>query len=270
MVIDTAPAPIKGVIFDFHATLVEGGDAGRWIDAALRRLAENGGAKPDLGAGWIAGLRAHLDQIWQHADTIDPRSERDLSQDRHRDVFSRTVALYPGVEADLIEALYEVMPDQWVPFDDTLPVLRELRSRGVRIVVLSNIGLDIRPLLDRVGVSALLDGVVLSFEVGLVKPDPAIYARALELLEVPGSHALMVGDSPRDDVGGVSLKIRTLILPRSEGPVHGLGTVLRMAGNGSGDQLQSASHTPACQLQSASHTPACQVQSASHTPPVRS
>jgi HAD superfamily hydrolase (TIGR01509 family) len=124
------------------------------------------------------------------------------------------------------------MPDQWVPFDDTLPVLRELKSRGVGIVVLSNIGLDIRPLLDRAGVSAFLDGVVLSFEVGRVKPDPAIYAKALELLGVPGSHALMVGDSPRDDVGGVSLKIRTLILPRTEGPVHGLGTVLQMTGIG--------------------------------------
>jgi HAD superfamily hydrolase (TIGR01509 family) len=239
MHIDTAPEPIKGVIFDFHATLVEGGDAGRWIDDALRRLAEEGGAKPELSADWIAGLREHLDQIWQHAHTIDPTSERDLSQDRHRDVFGRTVALYPGINPDLIAALYEVMPDQWVPFDDTLPVLRELKSRGVRIVVLSNIGLDIRPLLDRVGVSALLDGVVLSFEVGLVKPDPAIYARALELLEVPGSHALMVGDSPRDDVGGVSLRIRTLILPRTEGPVHGLGTVLQMAGNGSGNPALS-------------------------------
>jgi beta-phosphoglucomutase-like phosphatase (HAD superfamily) len=72
---------------------------------------------------------------------------------------------------------------------------------------------------------------VLSFEVGLVKPDPAIYARALELLGVPGRHALMVGDSPRDDVGGVPLNIRTLILPRTPGPVHGLGMVLQMTGN---------------------------------------
>jgi len=238
MLIDPTPEPIKGVIFDFHATLVDSGDAGRWIDAALRLMAEDGGASPDRSAGWIAGLREHLDQIWQHAHTIDPKSERDLSRDRHRDVFSRTVALCPGIKPDLIAALYEVMPDQWVPFDDTLPVLRELKSRGVRIVVLSNIGLDIRPLLDRVGVSALLDGVVLSFEVGLVKPDPAIYARALELLEVPGSQALMVGDSPRDDVGGVSLNIRTLILPRTEGPVHGLGTVLQMAGNGGDPALE--------------------------------
>jgi hypothetical protein len=41
----------------------------------------------------------------------------------------------------------------------------------------------------------------------------------------------MVGDSPRDDVGGVSLNIRTLILPRTARPVHGLGTVLQMVGN---------------------------------------
>jgi FMN phosphatase YigB (HAD superfamily) len=88
-------------------------------------------------------------------------------------------------------------------------------------------------------VSDLLDGVVLSFEVGLVKPDPAIYARALELLDIPGSQTLMVGDSPRDDVGGVPLKIRTLILPRTEGPVHGLGTVLQMVGTGTGSPALS-------------------------------
>lgn len=232
MIINKMPEPIKGVIFDFHATLVEGGDVDRWISAALRRLAEDGTAKPDLAPDQIAGLREHLDQIWQHAHTIDPRSERDLSQDRHREVFHQTVALYPGIKPDLIAALYAVMPDQWTLFDDTLPVLRELKSRGVRVVVLSNIGLDIRPLLDRVGVSALIDGVVLSFEVGLVKPDPAIYARALDLLDVPGVHTLMVGDSPRDDVGGVPLQIRTLILPRTKGPVHGLGAVLQMVGNG--------------------------------------
>jgi hypothetical protein len=49
----------------------------------------------------------------------------------------------------------------------------------------------------------------------------------------------MVGDSPRDDVGGVPLKIRTLILPRTEGPIHGLGMVLQMAGHGSGNPAPS-------------------------------
>ena len=231
MLVHKVPAPINGVIFDFHATLVDGGDPERWIDAAFRHLADAGSATPELSGAEVAGLREHLHQIWQHARTIDPKSERDLSQARHQDVFTRAVALRPGIKPDLIAALYAVMRDQWVAFDDTLPVLRELKSRGVKIVVLSNIGMDIRGCLDRAGVSDLLDGVVLSYEVGLVKPDPAIYAHALELLDVPGSQTLMVGDSPQDDVGGVILNIRTLILPRTEGPVHGLDTVLRLIGH---------------------------------------
>jgi FMN phosphatase YigB (HAD superfamily) len=72
---------------------------------------------------------------------------------------------------------------------------------------------------------------VLSYEVGVVKPDPAIFELALDRLGRPGRRTLMVGDSPRDDVGGVTHRIRTLILPRTDGPVHGLGTVLRMVGS---------------------------------------
>ncbi|MEU8821302.1 HAD family hydrolase [Actinoplanes sp. NPDC048796] len=224
------PEPISGVIFDFHGTLVDGGDSERWIADALRRLAENGSTEPVPSAGQIAALRGHLDEIWHHAHTFDPGSERDLSPELHREVFGRTVAMCAGVGPELIAALYAVMPDQWAVFEDTAPVLRELKARGVRTVVVSNIAVDIRPCLKRAGVEELLDGFVLSFEVGLVKPDPAIYARALEVLGVPGNRALMVGDSPRDDVGGVPLKIRTLILPKTDGPVHGLGTVLRMVG----------------------------------------
>ena len=111
MLINEMPAPIRGVIFDFHATLVAGGDADRWISAALRRLANDGIVKPDLTLDQTSGLREHLDQIWQHAHTIDPRSERDLSQDRHRDVFYQTVALYPGIKPDLLSGRYAVMSD---------------------------------------------------------------------------------------------------------------------------------------------------------------
>jgi HAD superfamily hydrolase (TIGR01509 family) len=229
-VIIGAPAPIKGVIFDFHGTLVDGGDPVSWIDAAAQRLGcpLNGSTAP--GTEEFEGLRKHLDRIWEHAFTIDPNSERDLSHRRHRDVFTQTISLRPEVAPDLIDALYAVMPDQWLAFDDTVPVLRELRARGLRIVVLSNIGLDIRDRLNHIGVSDLIDGVVLSYEVGMVKPEPGIFTHALEILDLPASQALMVGDSWRDDVGGAALGIRTLILPRTAGPIHGLDAVLRLVG----------------------------------------
>jgi HAD superfamily hydrolase (TIGR01509 family) len=229
--IQQTSAPINGVIFDFHATLVDAGDPLRWIDAAFRHLTDAGSQVSHLDDAEVEALAAHLFQVWQHARTIDPDSERDLSQARHQEIFTQTVALLPGIHPDLTAALYAVMTDQWTAFDDTLPVLRELKSRGIKIVVLSNIGIDVRACLDRSGVSDLLDGLVLSYEVGLAKPDPAIFAHALKLLGVPGENTLMVGDSPKDDVGGVGLNIRTLILPQTQGPVHGLDAVLRLVGH---------------------------------------
>jgi HAD superfamily hydrolase (TIGR01509 family) len=109
-------------------------------------------------------------------------------------------------------------------------VLKELKARGQRIVLLSNIGLDIRPHLQQIGMTDLLDGLVLSYEVGVVKPESEIFQHALDLLDVPAAEALMVGDSWRADAGAAALGIRTLVLPRTLGPVHGLAAVLRLVG----------------------------------------
>jgi HAD superfamily hydrolase (TIGR01509 family) len=224
----TGAVPIKGVIFDFHGTLVAPRDADLWIDGALRRTAQAGGPVPALSAAERSGLHDYLDRIWEHAHAIDPDSSRDLSHARHVEVFSRTVARCPGVGPELITALYDVMTEQWPAFDDAGPVLRRLRERGVRVVLLSNIGTDVRPNLEGNGISELFDDIVLSYEVGLVKPNPAIFQLALDRLAVPADQALMVGDNARDDAGGAVLGIRTLILPRTTGPVHGLGSVLRL------------------------------------------
>jgi HAD superfamily hydrolase (TIGR01493 family) len=210
----------EAVIFDFHSTLVDGGDAGEWIGAALTRL-----GRPPLPPAGHEALRTYLDQIWQHAHVVDPKSDRDLSPALHRDVFERTMAPF---DADLTAALYATMTEQWRAFDDAAPTLRALRDLGLRIAVLSNVGIDIRGCLDRNALSPLVDEVVLSYEAGVVKPDPAIFALTLERLGVSGDRTLMVGDNARDDVGGAALGIRTLILPRTRGPVHGLEAVTRL------------------------------------------
>ena len=221
---------VRGVIFDFHSTLIDAGDPGSWMDAAWRRLGRPADPATTLGVAASERIRDFLDRIWEHAHTIDPDSERDVSAARHREVFARTVGLLPEIDPEFGAALYAAMMGQWVAYDDAVPVLAELRRRGLRIVVLSNIGIDIRDCLRREGLADLLDGVVLSFEVGAVKPAPEIFLRALELLEVPASQALMVGDSWRADAGAAAVGIPTLLLPPTVGPVHGLEAVLRLVG----------------------------------------
>jgi epoxide hydrolase-like predicted phosphatase len=70
-------------------------------------------------------------------------------------------------------------------------VVRAARGAGVRTGLLSNSwGLDY----ERDGWETLFDAVVISGEVGLRKPDPAIYALAAQRLELPPEQIVFVDD----------------------------------------------------------------------------
>lgn len=212
--------PIRAVIFDFHATLVDQGDADQWLDAAVMHV----GSGADVAAVERAAILERLDDIWSHARQIDPVSERDVSPAAHEAVFHEVMEGHVPIE--LGEALYTVMLQMWRAYDDSAPVLRALRARGVRTAVLSNVGVDIRPVIEREGLQT--DAVILSCELGAVKPQPEIFQAALDALGLPAEQTLMVGDSWKDDSGAAALGIRTLLLPRTRGPIHGLDLVLRM------------------------------------------
>ena len=220
------PGPITAVLFDFHSTLVDQGDPVRWLDLAWHRAGRAGTAADVLGPDGRDELAGWVNRIWEHVREIDPDNERDLSPSQHRQVYDRLMQRVPAVDDDLAHALYECMLETWVPYDDSVPVLTELRRRGARLALVSNIGLDIRPVLDAAEMSALFDTVVLSYEAGAVKPRAPIFERALDGLGVGPENALMVGDSPQDDAGAALVGIRTLLLPRTSGTRHGLDLVL--------------------------------------------
>jgi FMN phosphatase YigB (HAD superfamily) len=90
-----------------------------------------------------------------------------------------------------------------------LVVLHTLVERDVPIGVVSNASGQIEAVLRRLGVCQVGAGdgpsvlcVVDSHVVGVSKPDPAIFASALELLGVPPERVAYVGDSIRYDVEG--------------------------------------------------------------------
>ncbi|MGA7689017.1 MAG: HAD family hydrolase [Jiangellales bacterium] len=220
------PGPIHAVLFDFHSTLVDQGDPDAWLDLAWQRAGRAASPSEALGADGRDELAGWVNRIWEHARDIDPDNERDLSPVRHREVYDELMTHVPAVDDDLAHALYECMLETWIPYDDSIPVLTELRRRGVRTVLVSNVGIDVRPVLDAAGLTGLMDAVVLSYEAGSVKPGAAIFEAALSAAGVAAENALMVGDSPHDDAGAALVGIRTLLLPRTSGTRHGLDLVL--------------------------------------------
>ena len=87
-------------------------------------------------------------------------------------------------------------------YDDARPALEAARERGERVIVVSNWDASLAGVLARVGLGALLDGVVTSAAAGARKPQPAIFEQALELAGVAAERAVHVGDSLEEDVAG--------------------------------------------------------------------
>jgi putative hydrolase of the HAD superfamily len=64
-------------------------------------------------------------------------------------------------------------------------VLRELWSRGIKTAIISNCDHWTRPVLAALTLEREVDAVILSFAVGVKKPEAEIYRAALDCLAVP-------------------------------------------------------------------------------------
>jgi len=109
-------------------------------------------------------------------------------------------------------------------YDDVLPVLGELRGKGLKLGLVSNGGREIS---DFVAHHRLeVDCAVASRAHGWIKPHESIFLAALELIGIDPADAAMVGDSVEDDIeGAAALGMRTVLIDR-EG--HHTGDVERL------------------------------------------
>jgi HAD superfamily hydrolase (TIGR01549 family) len=85
-------------------------------------------------------------------------------------------------------------------YEDTLPVLAELRRLGLSIGLISNTSRDLEAFVEHFSLD--VDAWISSRVHGKVKPDPSIFRVILGRLEVEPEAAVMVGDSLLDDVEG--------------------------------------------------------------------
>jgi HAD superfamily hydrolase (TIGR01509 family) len=163
---------IQAVCFDAFGTLVEITDKRRPFRALLR--------------GGMAGLTA--------AEVLTkPLNLREVAAEVRHELGEGGLA---KLEADLQAecASVRLRPD-------IAEIWQSLRDRGLRIGVCSNLALPYgAPLLATLPDTP--DAVILSYEVGLVKPDPAIFRLACDRLGLQPAEILFVGDTPSADIKG--------------------------------------------------------------------
>ncbi|WP_372789151.1 HAD family hydrolase [Paraconexibacter sp.] len=113
------------------------------------------------------------------------------------------------IGAAMLEAL------RFPPFPEVEPVLRELGSAGVRLIVVSNWDISLHEVLRRTGLEELIDAALTSAESGASKPDPLMLHRAMAMAgDVDPQRTLMVGDTPPDALAAAAAGIDGVLVDR--------------------------------------------------------
>jgi putative hydrolase of the HAD superfamily len=156
---------------------------------------------PDVAA---AAMRAEITYYRAHLhEGRDARSLRDL---RRRAASAMRPALPPAAAELPLDVLCAALLDAlvFVAYPDAAPALAALRADGVALVVVSNWDASLHDRLAETGLAPLLDGAVASAELGVAKPDPAIFVHALALAGAAPGDSWHVGDTPEADVAGAA------------------------------------------------------------------
>ncbi len=125
-----------------------------------------------------------------------------LEQDRGRP-WDEAVALLTAEHPDCAE-LIRAYHERWEemvpgPVDGTPDLLLALKERGVPLYAITNFSADKLALTRRrFDFLNLFDGVVVSGEEGLLKPDPAIYRLLLERYGLEAAGCLFIDDTPEN------------------------------------------------------------------------
>ena len=191
---------MEAVLFDYSGTLFRlEGDAS-WFEGITvdeREVDEH--VQAELMRRLTAPVGQHVEMT---PEAYHAWINRDLAPHLHREAYLH-VLRESGLADHHAETLYgrAIDPSSWTAYPDTAEVLKGLHRQGVKTAVVSNIAFDVRPAFVDLGVADYVGEFVLSFEVGVVKPDAAIFETALSRLGVEAAHAVMVGDSDEADGG---------------------------------------------------------------------
>ncbi len=204
---------IKAVIFDLDDTLF---DHYHSLQAGLLTIQK---ACPELQPWPLAHLtNTYVDLVESfHLQVLQGLLTLDQARIQRIQAFFLTYQRSLSFdEAQAYAMLYrETYQAARQPVPGAIALLQYLRGRVKTGIITNNTSLEQREKLDACGFTPLLDVLVISEEVGVIKPNPAIFAIALERLGCKASEAVMVGDAWENDIlGAHQARLRPVWLNR--------------------------------------------------------
>ncbi len=164
----------------------------------------------DYNAYWRQRLLWSLEPVQQrytHLD-IDDLANQAMAQHIYfqewRNFLAQAGIADEAIMAETLARYHVNTYEQLALYADAAEVLRHLRQHCKLGLITNGPAHTQRPKIVQFDLEAMMDVIVVSEEVGIAKPDPAIFHLALQQLGVSPERALFVGDSLEHDLKGAS------------------------------------------------------------------
>jgi HAD superfamily hydrolase (TIGR01509 family) len=218
---------LRAVLFDLDDTLF---DHSRATAAALADLH----AKEPAFAAWSADelTRRHgavLEEM--HVEVVAGRlaipAAREERFRRLLEDAGRHGRVDGGRAAELAAAYRSAYEASWCSVSGAGALLTRLRADRIKTaIVTNNLLAEQEAKLQFCGLRERIDALVTSEETGIAKPDPRIFAQALDALGVAPGEAVMLGDAWATDIeGAIAAGVRPIWLNRRRLPAPRPGVV---------------------------------------------
>jgi putative hydrolase of the HAD superfamily len=204
MLTDKRLEPPLAVSFDLDGTLLDGSHLGRTVTDTCRAIAAR---KPDLDADELTAANS---RIWEE---YFPMIEDDWalglidSQTAGREAWRRTLQACGVSDEHLVEFARQTFAtleyERVELYEDVLPLISALAEREVPLALVTNGASETqRGKLAALGIEDWFDVTAVSSELGIMKPDPAIFEYVLESIDVDRRRVWHIGDWVPSDVAG--------------------------------------------------------------------
>lgn len=159
--------------------------------------------------------------LWEECDRI-PYSDGEI-----RELFKSQL---PGMET-----LVDKMWDHVTVFTDVYSFSRQwiqsLKDRGLKVYILSNYGKQAFEINSKkYDFLKLVDGMVISYQVEMVKPDPRIYEILLERYDIDRTRAVFIDDRQSNVEGAKAVGLKAILFESYEQATAELFALLQSDG----------------------------------------
>ena len=206
---------ITTILFDLDDTLFD------HMGTARAALATTASGRPTLQGVPVEMLYQHYSELLEELHPLVMMGRISYLEARQQR-FARLLAPYEpaasGAEAaQLAEQHYGHYQQLRRPLAGALALLQALKPAYKIGIVTNNRTAEQQEKLRHLGMRHLVDALITSEDVGVLKPDPAIYQQALQRLGAAPAETVMVGDNWQADVvGALAVGIRPVWLNRLE------------------------------------------------------